>query len=80
MKKVNSDVANICLSSLGDKFWFWLISVFRDVIMEAKLNGPVGCACDICSHPVPHLHVHKVILQSGCDYLQGLFRSGMQER
>ncbi|PNY06615.1 BTB/POZ domain-containing protein [Trifolium pratense] len=54
-------------------------SYFSDVIMEAKLNEPVGWACNICSHPVPHLHVHKVILQSGCDYLQGLFRSGMQE-
>jgi hypothetical protein len=53
---------------------------FRDVVMEAKLNELVGWACNICSHPVPHLHVHKVILQSGCDYLQGLFRSGMQER
>ncbi|KAJ1387197.1 SKP1/BTB/POZ domain superfamily [Sesbania bispinosa] len=32
-----------------------------------------------CFSYVPHLHVHKVILQSGCDYLRGLFRSGMQE-
>ncbi|KHN26820.1 BTB/POZ domain-containing protein [Glycine soja] len=28
---------------------------------------------------VPYMHVHKVILLSGCDYLKGLFRSGMQE-
>ncbi|CAK8534776.1 unnamed protein product [Lathyrus sativus] len=54
-------------------------SYFFDVIMEAKSNGFVGWTCNICSHPVPHLHAHKVILQSGCDYLQGLFRSGMQE-
>ncbi|GAU39348.1 hypothetical protein TSUD_56740 [Trifolium subterraneum] len=54
-------------------------SYFSDVVMEAKLNELVGWACNICSHPVPHFHAHKVILQSGCDYLQGLFRSGMQE-
>ncbi|KAL5079090.1 hypothetical protein RYX36_007511 [Vicia faba] len=54
-------------------------SYFFDVIMEAKSNEFVGWTCYICSHPVPHLHAHKVVLQSGCDYLQGLFRSGMQE-
>lgn len=56
------------------------VSLFRDVILEAKLNKPVGWTCNICSHSVPHLHVHKVIMQSGCDYLRGLFGSGMQER
>jgi len=48
--------------------------------LAAKSNELVGWTCDICSDTVPHMHVHKVILQSGCDYLQGLFRSGMQER
>ncbi|KAG4399104.1 hypothetical protein GLYMA_08G171633v4 [Glycine max] len=28
---------------------------------------------------VPYMHVHKVILLSGCDYLKGLLWSGMQE-
>ncbi|KAF7822495.1 BTB/POZ domain-containing protein [Senna tora] len=50
-----------------------------DVILESITDGLDGWTCCICSHSVPHLHVHKVILQSGCDYLQGLFRSGMQE-
>ncbi|QCD95998.1 Armadillo-type fold [Vigna unguiculata] len=54
-------------------------SCFSDVILAAKSNELVGWTCDICSDTVPHMHVHKVILQSGCDYLQGLFRSGMQE-
>ncbi|CAL0326427.1 unnamed protein product [Lupinus luteus] len=54
-------------------------SCFSDVILEAKSNKLVEWTCNICSHSVPHLHVHKVILQSACDYLQGLFGSGMQE-
>ncbi|TKY49356.1 BTB/POZ domain-containing protein [Spatholobus suberectus] len=54
-------------------------SCFSDVILETKSNKLVGWICNICSDTVPHMHVHKVILQSGCDYLQGLFRSGMQE-
>ncbi|KAH1210895.1 BTB/POZ domain-containing protein [Glycine max] len=51
----------------------------KDAILEAKSNKLVGWTCNICSDTVPHMHVHKVILQSGCDYLQGLFRSGMRE-
>ncbi|KAG4957943.1 hypothetical protein GLYMA_15G255000v4 [Glycine max] len=54
-------------------------SCFSDAILEAKSNKLVGWTCNICSDTVPHMHVHKVILQSGCDYLQGLFRSGMRE-
>ncbi|KAL2331115.1 hypothetical protein Fmac_018696 [Flemingia macrophylla] len=54
-------------------------SCFSDVILVAKSNELVGWKCNICSDTVPHMHVHKVILQAGCNYLQGLFRSGMQE-
>ncbi|XP_020965171.1 BTB/POZ domain-containing protein At1g04390 isoform X2 [Arachis ipaensis] len=54
-------------------------SCFSDVILEAETNELVGWTCNFCSNSVPHSHVHKVILQSGCEYLQGLFRSGMQE-
>ncbi|XP_047159531.1 BTB/POZ domain-containing protein At1g04390 isoform X2 [Vigna umbellata] len=54
-------------------------SCFSDIVLGAKSNELAGWTCDICSDTVPHMHVHKVILQSGCDYLQGLFRSGMQE-
>ncbi|XP_028760602.1 BTB/POZ domain-containing protein At1g04390 isoform X2 [Neltuma alba] len=59
------------LVSAGSCFW--------DVILESKQEKLEGWTCCTCSHSVPHLHVHKVILQSGCDYLQGLFRSGMKE-
>ncbi|XP_020233390.1 BTB/POZ domain-containing protein At1g04390 isoform X2 [Cajanus cajan] len=55
-------------------------SCFSDVMLVAKSTELVGWTCNICSDKVPHMHVHKVILQAGCDYLQGLFRSGMQER
>nr|KYP49111.1 hypothetical protein KK1_029143 [Cajanus cajan] len=54
-------------------------SCFSDVMLVAKSTELVGWTCNICSDKVPHMHVHKVILQAGCDYLQGLFRSGMQE-
>lgn len=53
---------------------------FRDVIMEAKANETLVWTCDFCSVLVPHMHVHKVILASSCDYLHGLFYSGMMER
>ena len=79
MKNSNSDIASICLQGLGDKFLFFSIC-FREVTLEAKSNKLVGWTCNICSDMVPYMHVHKVVLQSGCDYLKGLFRSGMQER
>lgn len=53
--------------------------IFFYVVIEAESNEFVGCTCNICSHLVLHLHAHKVILQSGCDYLQVLLRLGMQE-
>ncbi|EXC21326.1 BTB/POZ domain-containing protein [Morus notabilis] len=52
---------------------------FSDVIMEAKANETLVWTCDFCSVLVPHVHVHKVILASSCDYLHGLFCSGMME-
>ncbi|XP_019443732.1 PREDICTED: BTB/POZ domain-containing protein At1g04390 isoform X2 [Lupinus angustifolius] len=68
-----SKLQKICSSASSSPGVRW------DVILEAKPNKLVEWTCNICSHSVPHLHVHKVILQSGCDYLQGLFGSGMQE-
>ena len=79
MKNSNSDIASICLQGLGDKFLFFSIC-FREVTLEAKSNKLVGWTCNICSDMVPYMHVHKVILLSGCDYLKGLLWSGMQER
>ncbi|XP_048425761.1 BTB/POZ domain-containing protein At1g04390 isoform X4 [Pyrus x bretschneideri] len=52
---------------------------FSDVILEAKTTELLGWTCGICSRLVPHMHIHKVILSSSCDYLRALLQSGMQE-
>ncbi|RXH98478.1 hypothetical protein DVH24_010803 [Malus domestica] len=52
---------------------------FSDVILEAKTTELLGWTCGICFRSVPHMHVHKVILSSSCDYLRALLQSGMQE-
>ncbi|KAL8033225.1 hypothetical protein ABFX02_13G148400 [Erythranthe guttata] len=51
-----------------------------NLILEAGSTAQlVHWNCNSCSALVPHLHVHKVILLSSCDYLRALFQSGMQE-
>ncbi|GFQ03220.1 BTB/POZ domain-containing protein at1g04390 [Phtheirospermum japonicum] len=53
---------------------------FSDLIVEAGSTTQLAhWKCSGCSAFVPHLHVHKVILESSCDYLRALFQSGMQE-
>ncbi|KAK6947241.1 BTB/POZ domain [Dillenia turbinata] len=52
---------------------------FSDVILEAKEMEAMLWTCSVCSLLSPHIHVHKVILCSSCDYLHALFQSGMQE-
>ncbi|XP_038686148.1 BTB/POZ domain-containing protein At1g04390 isoform X2 [Tripterygium wilfordii] len=52
---------------------------FSDIILEAKAAEQTCWTCSLCSLLVPHVHAHKVILSSGCDYLRALFQSGMQE-
>ncbi|XP_041990382.1 BTB/POZ domain-containing protein At1g04390-like isoform X2 [Salvia splendens] len=53
---------------------------FSDLIFEASSTMPlVNWKCNSCSSLVPHLHVHKVIVESSCDYLRALFQSGMRE-
>ncbi|XP_021819201.1 BTB/POZ domain-containing protein At1g04390 isoform X5 [Prunus avium] len=52
---------------------------FSDVILEAKATELLGWTCHVCSLPRPHMHSHKVVLSSSCDYLRALFKSGMQE-
>ncbi|KAL3627094.1 hypothetical protein CASFOL_028457 [Castilleja foliolosa] len=53
---------------------------FSDLILEAgSTTQLVHWKCSGCCALVPHLHVHKVILESSCDYLRALFQSGMQE-
>ncbi|KAI3456713.1 hypothetical protein Pfo_013376 [Paulownia fortunei] len=53
---------------------------FSNLILEASsMTQLVHWHCSGCSALVPHLHVHKVILESSCNYLRALFQSGMQE-
>ncbi|XWS10291.1 hypothetical protein CRYUN_Cryun39dG0063200 [Craigia yunnanensis] len=52
---------------------------FADVILEAKATEQMPWVCSFCSLLVPHMHAHKIILQSSCNYLRALFQSGMQE-
>ncbi|KAG8638241.1 hypothetical protein MANES_14G015836v8 [Manihot esculenta] len=50
-----------------------------DVMLEAKANESISWTCTICSKSVPHMHCHKVVLWSRCDYLRALLQSGMRE-
>ncbi|KAK3033096.1 hypothetical protein RJ639_036455 [Escallonia herrerae] len=59
------------LGSSGKRFW--------DIILEAEEDHLRQWKCNICCLSVPHIHAHKVILSSSCEYLQALFRSGMRE-
>ncbi|KAL4598464.1 hypothetical protein ACB092_11G061400 [Castanea dentata] len=52
---------------------------FSDIILEAKVTELMCWTCSFCSLSEPHIHVHKVILSSSCDYMQALFQSGMKE-
>lgn len=50
-----------------------------DVLLEPNTIQLLNWRCSFCSAPNLHLHVHKVILFSRCEYLRALFQSGMQE-
>ncbi|XP_010552398.1 PREDICTED: BTB/POZ domain-containing protein At1g04390 isoform X2 [Tarenaya hassleriana] len=50
-----------------------------DVILEPKEVDIPGWNCRFCSSTFPHVHAHRVILWSSCEYLRALFQSGMQE-
>ncbi|XP_051128689.1 BTB/POZ domain-containing protein At1g04390 isoform X2 [Andrographis paniculata] len=52
---------------------------FSDVILEASTTELVDWKCSFCSASAPHLHVHRVILASSCNYLRALFYSGMRD-
>ncbi|XP_010246641.1 PREDICTED: BTB/POZ domain-containing protein At1g04390 isoform X2 [Nelumbo nucifera] len=52
---------------------------FSDIVLEAKVTEVAKSTCNVCSLLLPHVHAHKVILWSSCDYLRALFQSGMQE-
>ncbi|GLT81074.1 hypothetical protein SLA2020_524800 [Shorea laevis] len=52
---------------------------FSDIILEAEETEVTNWKCNFCSLLVPHVHAHKVILWSSCDYLRAMFQSGMQE-
>ncbi|KAH9616724.1 hypothetical protein KSS87_003909 [Heliosperma pusillum] len=52
---------------------------FSDVILEATLKEDTETSTNCCSFPRPHIHAHKAILMSSCNYFWALFQSGMQE-
>ncbi|XP_050221783.1 BTB/POZ domain-containing protein At1g04390 [Mercurialis annua] len=52
---------------------------FTDIILEAKAAESPSWVCSVCSKQAPHMHCHKVVLWSSCDYLRALFQSGMVE-
>ncbi|XP_047337761.1 BTB/POZ domain-containing protein At1g04390 [Impatiens glandulifera] len=51
---------------------------FSDITLEAT-SSEITQTCSSCSSLVPHVHAHKVVMWSTCDYWQALFQSGMQE-
>lgn len=55
-------------------------SDFRDIILKPKETESICWKCRTCSLSLPHMHAHKVVLSSSCDYLRALFQSGMRER
>ncbi|KAJ4836223.1 hypothetical protein Tsubulata_025598 [Turnera subulata] len=52
---------------------------YSDIILEAKEARSGSWPCGFCSLSQPHIHAHKVVLQSSCDYFRALFQSGMLE-
>ncbi|KAL8162133.1 hypothetical protein V2J09_013622 [Rumex salicifolius] len=52
---------------------------FSDIILEAKSTKFDDWKCSLCSLSGPHMHAHKIVLLSSCEYMRALFLSGMQE-
>ncbi|XP_021857455.1 BTB/POZ domain-containing protein At1g04390 isoform X1 [Spinacia oleracea] len=52
---------------------------FSDIILESESAESTGWTCSSCSFSLSHIHAHRVILSSSCDYMRALFQSGMQE-
>ncbi|KAJ3706211.1 hypothetical protein LUZ61_009916 [Rhynchospora tenuis] len=52
---------------------------FLDVILEAKSSKQIACNYSSCQLSTPHVHAHKIILCANCEYLRGLFSSGMHD-
>eukprot|EP00268_Persea_americana_P035123 TRINITY_DN3467_c0_g1_i6.p1 TRINITY_DN3467_c0_g1~~TRINITY_DN3467_c0_g1_i6.p1 ORF type:complete len:953 (-),score=143.44 TRINITY_DN3467_c0_g1_i6:317-2812(-) len=50
-----------------------------DIVLKAKATEGMHWSCSVCLLSTPHVHAHKIILWSSCDYLQALFQSGMQD-
>ncbi|CAN0891905.1 BTB/POZ domain-containing protein At1g04390 [Linum grandiflorum] len=53
--------------------------IFSDIILEAKESEPISWECRVCAVSASHVHAHKVVVGSSCDYLRAMFQSGMQE-
>ncbi|KAL6514006.1 hypothetical protein OROHE_019462 [Orobanche hederae] len=68
------------LGPAGHNFSQEASPITRDLILEAGSTIQLThWKCSGCGALVQHLHVHKVILESSCEYLRALFQSGMQE-
>ncbi|XP_021771386.1 BTB/POZ domain-containing protein At1g04390 [Chenopodium quinoa] len=52
---------------------------FSDIILESESTESIAWTCSCCSISMPHIHSHRVILSSSCDYMRALFQSGMKE-
>ncbi|XP_072954227.1 BTB/POZ domain-containing protein At1g04390 isoform X2 [Typha angustifolia] len=52
---------------------------FSDIILKAKISERAMPNCNLCQLTSPHMHAHKIILCSNCDYLRALFQSGMHD-
>ncbi|XP_073154137.1 BTB/POZ domain-containing protein At1g04390-like [Henckelia pumila] len=69
---------SLCLIRCYNEYIF-SFAVIRDLLVEAITTELVHWRCNFCFASVPHLHVHRVVLESSSAYLQVLFGSGMQE-
>lgn len=52
---------------------------YSDVILQAQGKKHSSKVCSLCTLHTEHVHAHRIVLSSNCDYLQALFRSGMRD-
>lgn len=52
---------------------------YLDVILQAQEEKHSSKVCSLCGLRTEHVHAHRIVLSSNCDYLQALFRSGMRD-
>eukprot|EP00252_Welwitschia_mirabilis_P026599 TRINITY_DN8779_c0_g1_i2.p1 TRINITY_DN8779_c0_g1~~TRINITY_DN8779_c0_g1_i2.p1 ORF type:complete len:983 (+),score=181.60 TRINITY_DN8779_c0_g1_i2:192-3140(+) len=52
---------------------------YSDIILESQGSGHSTKVCPLCMLQSEHVHLHRIVLLSNCDYFQALFRSGMSD-